>query len=310
MDRRSWILFLVLASLWGASYLFIKIGLREMSPAMVAFLRIALAALILAPIAIRQDALRGLRGRAGALALVAAVQVAVPFWLIAAGEQEISSALTGILVSTAAIFTPLLAIWVDREERFTGLRLVGVGVGFGGVVLLFGLDLSGSSLALLGGLAVVVASLGYAIGGLLVKNRFAGTAPLGVVTSVMGWSAVMLAPAALLSAPSELPDAGPIAAVTALGVLGTGIAFVIFYDLIARVGPAKTMLVSYVAPGFAVVYGATLLGEEISVATIFGLILILVGSWLGAGGRLPPDAAAAPRDSAPPRARDAVRRAS
>lgn len=300
---------LLLASFWGASYLFIKIGLREMSPAMVAFARVFLAALIIAPIALHQGALRGLAGRWKVLALVGAVQVAGPFLLIAAGEQEISSALTGILVSSAAIFTAVLAIWVDHEERAGGLRLVGVFVGFTGVVVLFGLDLNASSLALLGGFAVLVASFGYAIGGFLIKHRFGDVEPIGVVAWVMWWSAVMLAPAALVSAPGDLPGLGPIAAVVALGVIGTGIAFVIFYDLIARVGPAKTWLVSYIAPGFAIVYGATLLGEEISAATIVGLVLILVGSWLGAEGRLPSVARAARRGSVPRPARAEARRA-
>ena len=287
MDRRSWILMLLLASFWGASYMFIEIGLRDLSPAGVAFARIALASAVLAPIAWHQGAFRDLRGRGRWLIAVAAVQVAGPFLLIASGQQEIASALAGILVSSAAIFTVVLAIWFDHEERATGARLLGVFLGFAGVVVLFGLDLSASWLALLGGAAVLLASVGYAVGGLLIKHRFADVAPLGLVAAVMFWSAVMLLPAAVLSAPAEIPAIGPIAAVAVLGGLGTGISFVIFYDLIARVGPAKTMLVSYIAPGFAVVYGAALLDEEISVATIAGLILILLGSGLGAEGRLP-----------------------
>jgi drug/metabolite transporter (DMT)-like permease len=278
---------LLLSSIWGASYLFIKIGLRDLSPAMVAFVRVGLAALVLAPVALHRGVLRGVGGRGAMLALIAAVQVAGPFLLIAAGEQEISSALAGILVSSAAIFTAVLAIWVDHEERSTGLRLVGVFVGFAGVVLLFGLDLSGSALAALGGLAVLLAGLGYAVGGFLVKHRLADAPPLGVVSWVMGWSAALLAPAAFLSAPDTSPGAGPLAAVSALGLLGTGVAFVIFYSLIARVGPAKTLLVSYIAPGFAVIYGGVLLDERITAATIGGLILILLGSWLAAEGRMP-----------------------
>src|SRR4051794_41987200 len=111
----------------------IKIGLRDMSPEMVAFGRIALAAAVLMPIAAAQGALRGLRGRLGVVALVGAIQVAGPFWLIPAGEQEISSALAGILVATTPIFTALLAIRVDHEERSEGLRLAGVGIGGAGV---------------------------------------------------------------------------------------------------------------------------------------------------------------------------------
>jgi len=295
------VLLLALASIWGASYMLIKIGLRDLSPAMVAFARIGLAAAVLMPIAAAQGALRGLGSRTAVVVLVGAVQVAGPFFLIPLGEEEISSALAGVLVATTPIFTALLAIRVDHEERSEGVRLVGVGVGIAGVIALFGLDLSGSSAALFGGLAVVLASLGYAIGGFIVKHRLSDARPLGVVAGVMSASALLLAPFAVATAPSEAPGAGPLAAVAALGVVGTGIAFVIFYALIGGIGPAKTILVSYIAPGFAVIYGAVLLAEEITPATILGLALILVGSWLAAEGRLPWSAPSLPqeRDVAP-----------
>ena len=287
MDRRSWSLLLVLGAIWGASYLFIKIGLRDLSPSMVAFTRVALAALVLLPVAASQGALTGVRSRTGWLALIGAVQVAGPFLLIAAGEEEISSSLAGILVASAPLFTALLAIWVDHEERSQGLRLGGVMIGFGGVAVLLGLDLGGSSDALLGGLAVVLASLGYAVGGFLVKHRLTGVAPVGMSAAAMAASAIFLLPPALLTAPEAAPSLGPAAAVTALGVLGTGVAFVIFYGLITSVGPARAFLVTYIAPGFAVLYGALLLSEQVTVATLAGLALILSGSWLAAEGRLP-----------------------
>src|SRR5919106_7373 len=138
MDRRAWALLLVLGSIWGASYLFIKIGVRDLSPAMVAFLRIALAAAVLAPVAAHQGAFAGLRGRHFILAAVGGVQVAGPYFLISAGEEEISSALAGILVASTPLFTAVLAIWVDHEERSTGTRLAGIGLGIAGVVLLLG----------------------------------------------------------------------------------------------------------------------------------------------------------------------------
>jgi drug/metabolite transporter (DMT)-like permease len=287
MDRRSWLLLLVLGAIWGASYMFIKIGLRDLSPSMVAFVRIALAALVLLPIAATRGALGGVRSRAWWLALVGAVQVAGPFVLISAGEEEISSSLAGILVASAPLFTALLAVWVDQQERSQGLRLGGVVVGFGGVALLLGVDLGGSGSALLGGLAVVLASLGYAVGGFLVKHRLAGVAPLGMSAAVMAASAILLLPPALLTAPDAAPGLGPAAAVVVLGVLGTGIAFVIFYGLIASIGPARAFLVTYIAPGFAVVYGALLLSEQVTIETLAGLALILSGSWLAAEGRLP-----------------------
>jgi drug/metabolite transporter (DMT)-like permease len=306
VDRRSWLWLLLLAAIWGASYMLIKIGLRDLSPEMVAFARIALAAVVLMPIAAAQGALRGLRGRLGVVVLVGAIQVAGPFWLIPLGEEEISSALAGILVATTPIFTALLAIRVDHEERSEGLRLAGVAVGVVGVVVLFGLDLTGSSAAVLGGLAVVLASLGYAIGGFLVKHRLSDARPLGVVASVMTASALLLLIPAAVTAPSSAPDLGPLAAVAALGVFGTGAAFVIFYLLIGTVGPARTMIVSYVAPGFAVVYGATLLGESITVGTIVGLALIVGGSWLAAGGLAAPVARTPPAEAPPPLACEAA----
>lgn len=277
---------MALAAIWGASYMLIKIGLYDLSPAMVAWVRVALAALVVAPIAVAKGALPGLRGAIGMLVALGAIQVAGPFFLISLGEQEIPSALAGILVAATPIFTATLAIWIDHEERSQGLRLVGVGIGIAGVVLLMGIDLSGSGAALLGGLAVVLAALGYAIAGFIVKHRFAGVDPLAITVAVMTASALLLAPLALATAPPEVPGAGPLAAVTALGVVGTGIAFVLFYELIGRVGPARAWLVSYLAPGFAVAYGLVLLGEEITAATIAGLILILAGSWLAAEGRV------------------------
>ena len=278
---------LVLGAIWGASYMFIKIGLRDLTPEMIAFVRIALAALILVPLAHSRGALRGLRPLAGWFLLIGSVQVAVPFVLIGLGEEEISSGLAGILVATTPMFTALLAIWVDHEERSHGLRLVGVATGFAGVALLLGVDLGGSGAELLGGLMVVLAGLGYAIGALLAKHKLEGVQPIAMSAGVMASSTLVLVPAAIAGAPSEVPGLGPIAAVVTLGVVGTGFAFIILYSLIASVGPARTWLVTYIAPLFAVAYGATLLDEEITAATIGGMALILAGSWLAAEGKMP-----------------------
>jgi drug/metabolite transporter (DMT)-like permease len=296
----------VLASIWGASYMFIKIGLRDLSAPMIAWARIGLAALVLVPLAISQGALGGVRDRIGTLTILAAVQVAGPFLLIALGEHEISSALAGILVATAPIFTVVLAIWVDHDEQAHGVRLVGIVLGIAGVVALFGLDLSGSGLAILGGLAVVLAGLGYAVGGFIVKHRFSGSEPIGVAAWVMVASTILLTPAAALTAPSSAPELGPVAAVTVLGLLGTGVAFAIFYTLIRNVGPGRSLLVAYLAPAFAVLYGATLLGESISAATVAGLVLIIAGSWLAAGGLAPTPARALPEEAPPPHVPEAA----
>jgi drug/metabolite transporter (DMT)-like permease len=300
MDRRSWTMLLLLAAIWGASYMFIKIGVRDLSPAMVAWVRIVLAALVLVPIA----ALRGQLGMPGArvwvIFVLAAVQVAGPFLLIAEGEEEISSSLAGILVASVPLFTALLAIRVDHEERSQGARMWGVVAGLAGVALLLGVDLSGTSAEALGGAAILLASLGYAIGGFIAKHGLAGAPPTGIAAWVMVASTVILAPAALITAPAEAPGLGPVAAVIALGVLGTGIAFAIFYGLMARVGPARTFVVTYLAPAFAVAYGALLLDEAISVSTVAGLALIVGGSYVAAEGRLPGRPRPAPSPAQPP----------
>jgi drug/metabolite transporter (DMT)-like permease len=286
VDRRSWILLALLSSFWGASYLFIKLGLRDLSPAMIVFARTGLAAAVLLPVAVARGALAGVRERAPAVIVLALLQVAGPFILITAGERHISSSLAGILVASAPIFTALLAVWIDQEERSHGWSLAGVLVGIVGVALLLGIETGGGTAALVGGLMVVLAGLGYALGGFFLKRRLSDLPPVGVGAATLLVGALVSAPFGLATAPDSLPGLGPSAAVAALGVVGTGLAFWIFYTLIATVGPAKASLVAYVAPGFAVIYGVTLLDEGFTLATLAGLILIVGGSWLAAEGRL------------------------
>jgi drug/metabolite transporter (DMT)-like permease len=270
-----------------------------MSPAVVAWGRVATGAVVLVALTAPRGLLRGIGESVGVVVLVAAVGVAGPFFLIAVGQQEISSSLAGILVSSAPLFTALLAGWVDHEERSTGKRLVGVTLGFAGVVILLGVDLSGSGAALLGGLAVVLAGLGYAVSGFIVKRRTVAIPPLGMAAGVMLASTVLLAPAAALSLPSEV-SAGPIAAVLALGAVGTGIAYAVFYSLISWVGPARTFVVTYIAPGFALVYGVTLLDEALTFGGLAGLALIVGGSVLAVGERGEGEGEGAPAASAEP----------
>ena len=302
VERRAWILLGLLAALWGASYLFIKIGLEDFSPAMVVFLRTLLAALVLAPLALHRGAMRGLRPLLWPIVLLAAVQVAVPFLLISWGEEEISSSLAGILVASAPILTALLAVFIDHEERPTLVGGLGIGVGIVGVALLLGVDVGGDSAALVGGLAVVLASLGYAIGGFYLKARFKDTQPIGVVTATMLASAILVLPVALVSFPTDAPGAGPLAAIATLGAGGTGLAFVIFYTLIADVGPAKASIVAYIAPVFAVIYGVAFRDEAFTLGTLIGMALILGGSWIAGQARAPAPRAAAdlPRPARPP----------
>ena len=286
MDRRSWALLYALAGVWGASYLFIKIGLDDFSPVWVAFGRSLFAALVIFPFAMRRGALRGIAARWRVIAVLALAQAVIPFTLIAWGQEEVPTALTGILIASAPLYTAVLAIWVDHDERVGGVRLAGLMIGLVGVVALVGLDLSGSSAALVGAVAILAGTVGYAAGGLILKHHLHGESPVGVVAAIMVASTVMLAPLAAFTAPDQVPSAGPVAAVVILGLLGTGVAFVVFYRLVHTVGPGKALIVSYIAPGFAVVYGALLLDEAITAGTLIGLAMILAGSWIAAEGGL------------------------
>jgi drug/metabolite transporter (DMT)-like permease len=276
----------VLAALWGASYMFIKVAIDDVSPIIVVWVRLVLAAIVLVPIAHSRGALSALRPHVPTVFLLSVVQVAAPFLLITFGEKHIASSLAGILVASAPIFTALLAFRVDREELATGWRLVGILVGIVGVALLFGVDLTGDSAALLGGLMVLLASFGYAIGPLQMKRKLQGVPPVGIAATTMTLAAVLLTPAVPFALPSHAPGLDTVGSLLVLGAGGTGVAFLIFYTLIAEIGPGRATVVAYIAPGFSVIYGIVLLDEGFTAGTAGGLLLILAGSWLAAGGRL------------------------
>jgi len=281
-------MFGLLAAFWGASYLFIKVALEDdVAPATIVFARTALAALVLLPVALHLGALAGVGRRLGPVAVLGLVQIAAPFMLITVGEQELTSSMTGILVATAPIFTFLLAFAISGEEPAGALSLGGVGIGVAGVALLLGVDASGGLAAMLGGLLVVLATVGYAVGAWYLKRRLPDLEPVGVVAATTSAAAILVAPLAPLDLPSQAPGMDTFGSLAALGVLGTGVSFVLFYSLVASDGPARASLVAYVAPGFSVIYGVTLLGESFTLATAGGLLLIVGGSWLAAEGRLP-----------------------
>jgi drug/metabolite transporter (DMT)-like permease len=278
---------LLLAALWGASYAFIKIALEDVSPTFLVAVRIVLGAAVLLPIALARGALGPARRHLGPLALVAAVQTVAPFLLIAIGETRIPSALAGILVASAPIFTTLLAAAFVPAERLTRLGVAGIALGMVGIVLLFGVDLGDSTDALVGGGLVLLAGLGYAVGALVVRARLRDVPPLGVAAGVMALATLAMLPTVPFALPAEAPGLDAVAALLVLGAGGTGVAFLIFYTLNAEVGPSRASVVAYVAPVFSVVYGVALLDEPFGLGAGLGLVLILAGSWLAADGRLP-----------------------
>jgi drug/metabolite transporter (DMT)-like permease len=287
MTRRSWLMLVATAAVWGSSYMFIKVALDDFSEGAIVCLRTALGAALLLAFAARRGVLGHIRPRVRWMLVIAFVQVVVPFLLITYGENHISSSLTAILISSVPIYTALLALRFDHAERSQGWALVGIVIGIVGVVMLFGVDLSGSAAELTGGAMMLGAALCYAISWLLVKHKMAGAAPEAVAGGTMLVAAVVTLPLLIAAPPVAAPGLDSVASMLALGAGGTGVAFVLYYTLIAEVGPARASMVGYVAPGFSIVYGVVLLGESLTAAAVAGLALILAGSWLGAQGRLP-----------------------
>jgi drug/metabolite transporter (DMT)-like permease len=286
MSARGWVLFAAVSVIWGMPYLFIKIGVEELSPGFVAWSRVALAALVLLPMAIRSGALRGLP--LGWLVAFAAVEIAIPFPLIGFGEQRISSSLAAILIPPLPLVVAFMALRFDHAERPTPTRLVGMLVGLGGVAALVGIDIGGRGYELLGAAAVLTATLGYAAGPLIVKRHLAGADPLGPVTAAMGIASIMLLPFGIGDFPNKVPSGDVLASVVVLGLVCSALAFLVFFRLIAEVGPSRATVITYVNPIVALALGVAILGESVTAGAIAGLLLILAGSWLATDGRLPP----------------------
>ncbi len=289
MSPRAWVAFFAMSTIWGVPYLFIKIALNGGAPpASVAFLRSALAAVVLLALAQRAGVLRSLRGRLLWVAAFGLVEMAIPFPLIALGEQRVASSLAAILIASMPIIMALLAICFDDGERPTTVRMAGLLVGFAGVVALVGIDVSGRPRELLGALAILAAAVGYALGPLILKHRLADLDARATMGSSLAFASLLLAPAAALSAPSSSPSVGAFAAIAVLGLVCTALAFVVYSALIREAGPGRASVITYLNPVVAVAAGVALLGEQPGAGAVAGLLLILAGSWLSTDGRLPP----------------------
>jgi len=280
MTPRAWWLFALSSGVWGVPYLFIRVAVDAgVPPAFIAWARVALAAALLLPFALRRGALRGLRGRSGAIAAYAACEIAVPFVLIAMGERYISSSLTAILIATMPLFVALLSLRLSTADQPTGLRLLGLVIGLGGVVALLGVDVAGRPAELLGAALILVATLGYAAAPIIVSRRLADLDPLGPVAASLTISAVALLPAVLARPPQAIP-ASALWAIAVLGVVCTALGLVVFFQLIAEAGPSRASVITYINPLVAVLLGVVVLGEHLGAMSVAGLALILGGSWL------------------------------
>ncbi|MFL5980014.1 MAG: DMT family transporter [Gaiellaceae bacterium] len=284
MSRRYLAMLIGLALLWGASFLFIKVAVRELTPATLITGRLGLAALTLAllvPFVVGAgETLRQLRENAWWLVVVALVNTAIPFWLLSWGETRIDSGLASIIQAAVPIFNAMIAFVAFREVRVTGSRLAGVAVGFVGVALLVGAQPEGK---VLGALAVVGMAFCYGLGGLFAGRNLKPAQPIVVALASTVISTLVALPFGVAQAPGEMPGWKTIGSVVMLGVPGTALAYLLFFGLITGAGAAYASLVTYLIPPIALAYGAIFLGERFGASAFGGLALILAGVALGTG---------------------------
>lgn len=278
----EYFLLILLGSIWGASYLFIKVGGETIPPVTFVMGRVVLAGLALLAVArVRHDKLPPLRSPLWRwLVVMGLLNSVVPYTLITWGETRVSSGLAAILVGTMPIFTVLFAHWLTEDERITPLKFIGILLGFLGVVVLFVPDLvKGATFSLVGGLAIVAAAVSYAFASTLARIHLRGVPPGTTSLGQMAVAALVLVPASLLiDQPWTLePSAASLASLVILAVVGTAFAYLIFYWLIARVGATRTSLVTYISPVIAVLLGAVVLNETLNWTTVVGLTLIIAG---------------------------------
>lgn len=289
MSARAWAAFAAVSILWGIPYLFIKLAVDDgVTPAFLAWVRVVLGAAVLVALAWRLGLLDSVRGRWRWLIVFGVVEIAIPFPLIAAGEQHVASSLAAIIIAAAPLFVALLALRFDASERATGTRLAGLVIGLAGVVALVGIDVAGRSDELLGAMAILLAALCYAIGPMVLKRHLSDLDPRASMGAALVIAALVLTPAVALDPPTEVPPLQASVALVVLGLFCTAAAFAIYASLVVEVGAGRALVITYVAPVVAVALGVSVLDERPGAGAIAGLLLILAGSWLATGGRLPP----------------------
>jgi drug/metabolite transporter (DMT)-like permease len=279
---------LVLAAVWGASYLFIKVGVRDFEPPTLMALRLVIAfvplfVFVAATGGGARSAARDIAGVWREGLVLGLLSAAIPFTLIAWGEKHIDSGVAGVVQASLPVFTALLAIRFVPSERPTRPKVVGIALGLVGVGVLTGIDPGHGWLAVVGTLAVVLSSLSYSAGGLFGQSRTKRVAGPLLAAATTFYGALVLLPWGLAELPDHMPGWKPVASLLALALGGTALAQVILFHVLRLHGAAKVALVTYLMPLFAVFYGATILDEPLRWSALAGLGVILLGVALGSG---------------------------
>jgi drug/metabolite transporter (DMT)-like permease len=287
VTRRYWPNLLLLAGVWGASYLFIKVAVEEIRPAPLMSGRALLAAAVLLGYLVwrfgRTRAAAELRAAWRHCVVLGVLNAALPFWLIAWGEQHIDSGLAAVVQASVPIFNALLVIRFLPQERLNRSRSVGLAIGIAGVAVVTGIHPEGGWIAVAGALAVVASSLAYASAGVYGQLAVAGTPGPVLAAGSMLVGGLVLAPVAAFQLPDELPSLEATGSLLALALAGTALAQLVLFRMLALHGSSRLSLVTYLMPGFALAYGALLLDERITLTILTGLALILGGVAIAAG---------------------------
>jgi drug/metabolite transporter (DMT)-like permease len=278
LSRRGWLLFAVMGVIWGIPYLLIKVADGGVSVPVLVGIRVALGSLLLWPAAIRGGHLRALKGHLKWLAAFTAVEIVAPWALLSNAERHLPSSTSGLLVAAVPIFSALLALATRSGDRLTPVRWAGLAIGLAGVALLAGRGAGkGDALSVV---QVLLTALGYAIGPLIANRKLAHLPPVAVNAACLGAAAVVYAPFMALTWPKTVPSLQVLGALAGLGVVCTAAAFVLFFQLIAEVGPARATVITYVNPAVAVALGVGVLGEQFTPAIGIAFVAILGGSVL------------------------------
>jgi drug/metabolite transporter (DMT)-like permease len=281
MTQRGVLLFAAMCVIWGIPYLMIRVAVRELAPVTLVFLRTGIASLLLAPVAVWRGELRPLLARWRPLLAYTAVEVAIPWVLLARAETKLSSSLTGLLIAAVPLVGAVVVTLTGDRERLGGRRWLGLLVGIGGVAALVGLDVGQVDVVALVEIGFV--SIGYAVGPIILARSLSDLSALAVVAVSLVLTTLVYAPFAATHWPSHRPSAHVIESVLGLATICTALAFLLFFALIAEVGPTRATVITYINPAVAALLGVTLLDERLTTGMVIGFLLVLGGCFLATG---------------------------
>jgi drug/metabolite transporter (DMT)-like permease len=281
MTRRGALLFAAMCVIWGIPYLLIRVAVRELAPVTLVFLRTAIGALLLTPVAAYRGELRPLLRHWRPLLAYTAVEVAIPWVLLARAETKLTSSLTGLLIAAVPLVGALIVTLTGDRERLGRRRWLGLLVGIVGVAAIVGLNLGQVDVVALVEIGFV--AVGYAVGPIILSRSMTDLPAYGVVAASLLLSAIVYAPFAASNWPSTMPSAHVIESVFGLAIICTALAFLVFFALIAQVGPVRATVITYINPAVAAILGVTLLNEQLTRGMVIGFALVLAGCVLATG---------------------------